>query len=88
MLLPKGLEAEVVPSNKSPYTDLLAPTSRIILRDPSHENALYLTVFTKRADVSEPSIERTADGVRISVKVGEETKALLWKFARTLEFVN
>jgi len=84
VLLPEGTEAEVTPSDKSPYTDLKTPTSRIILTDTAHKSREYLTVFTKRDDVTEPRIERTPDGIQISYKVGGRLQGLLWSFSSSL----
>lgn len=85
VLLPEGVEAEVAPSHKSRRTDDLLPTSRIILTDTSHKSRLYLTVFTKRDDITDPRIERTEAGVRISYKQGSEEKAFVWSFTHSFK---
>ena len=85
VLLPKGVDAEIVASEKSPRGDIKEPSSRIILTDRNHGNATYLTVFTKRGDVTEPEIIRINDGLRISYKVGGKEKAFLWSFSSRFE---
>ena len=85
VLLPEGMTAEIAKGEKSPSTDLTAPTSRIILTDTSHRSRQYLTVFTKRSDVSSPEIKRVEDGVRISYKQGDEEKAFLWSFTHSFK---
>ena len=87
VLLPEGMEAEVVASNKSRRTDDLVPTSRIVLIDKGKESHLYLTVFTKRSDITEPRIERTDDGVKISYKQSGEEISFLWSFTNSLKRV-
>ena len=88
VLLPEGVEAEVAPSDKSPYTDLKKPTSRLILKDTAHKNRQYLTVFTKRSDVTDAHIERTAEGVKISFKVGGKEQTYLWVFSCSLTKID
>ena len=85
VLLPEGVEAEVVPANKSLHTDSLVPTSRIILTDTAHESRQYLTVFTKRDDITEPYIERVEGGIRISYKQGGDEVSFLWSFTNSLK---
>ena len=85
VLLPEGMSAECVPANKSLHTDSLVPTSRIILTDTAHKSRQYLTVFTKRDDVTEPKIERVEGGIRISYKQGDEEVAFLWSFSCSLK---
>ena len=85
VLLPEGMSAECVPANKSLHTDSLVPTSRIILTDTAHKSRQYLTIFTKRNDVTDPKIERTNDGVKISYKQGTEEIGLLWSFTNSLK---
>ena len=87
VLLPEGVEAEVVASERSTRTDITVPSSRIILTDPSRKTRLYLTLFTKRDDVTDPKIERTEDGVRVSYKQAGEEVALLWSFTNSLKKV-
>ncbi len=84
VLLPKNLQAEVLPSEKSPRNDIREPSARIRLTDTSHDHALYLTVFTKRNDITDPHIERTANGVRISYRAAGETVSFLWSFSCSL----
>ena len=88
VLLPEGVEAEVAPSDKSPYTDLKTPTSRLILKDTAHKSRPYLTVFTKRSDVTDAHIERTAEGVKISFKVGGKEQTYLWVFSCSLTKID
>jgi hypothetical protein len=85
VLLPEGVEAESVPANKSLHTDSLVPTSRIILTDKSHKSRQYLTIFTKRDDITEPKIERVEGGIRISYKQGGEEIAFIWSFTNSLK---
>jgi hypothetical protein len=85
VLLPEGVSAETVESEKSTNGDIKRPSSRIILTDTAHESRLYLTVFTKRSDVRDHRIERTGDGVKISYKQGDETVNLLWSFTSSLK---
>ena len=85
VLLPEGVKAESVPSHKSLRSDITVPTCRLILTDDSHKSRLYLTVFTKRDDITSPKIERVADGVKISYKQGNEDKAFLWSFTNSLK---
>lgn len=87
VLLPEGVEAEAVASERSTRTDITVPSSRIILTDTAHKSRLYLTLFTKREDVTDPKIERTPDGVRISYKQGGEEVAFLWSFTCSLKKV-
>ena len=85
VLLPEGVAAETVPSEKSTNGDIKQPSSRIILTDTAHKSRLYLTLFTKRDDVTDHKICRTTDGVVISYKqAGEEVK-LLWSFTNSLK---
>ena len=85
VLLPDGVGAEAVPSEKSTNGDIKQPSSRIILTDTAHKSRLYLTVFTKRDDVTDHKIRRTDAGVEISYKqAGEEVK-LLWSFTNSLK---
>lgn len=86
ILLPKGVTAEAVDSYKSPYTDLKQPTRRLILTDKLHgERALYLTVFTKRADVTDAAVSRGADGIEISFTENGKTRKFVWRFAESLQ---
>ena len=85
ILLPEGMTAETVASEKSLHTDVTVPSSRLILTDTSHKSRLYLTVFTKRDDITSPAIERTKDGVRISYKQGNDEKAFVWSFSNSLK---
>ena len=87
VLLPEGVSAEVSPSEKSLHTDITVPSSRLILTDKSPTSKLYLTVFTKRDDITEPKIERTKDGVHISYKKGSETISFVWTFSCSLKKV-
>lgn len=87
VLLPEGVEAEAVACERSIRTDITVPSSRIILTDTEHRSRQYLTVFTKRDDVTDPKIERTPDGVRISYKQGGEEVAFLWSFTYSLKRV-
>ena len=84
VLTPDGVSAQINPSLKSLYTDITVPSSTIVLTDTSGESRQYLTVFTVRSDVSEPRIERIADGVRISYRQGDEEKAFIWSFSSSL----
>ncbi|MBQ7314831.1 MAG: alginate lyase family protein [Clostridia bacterium] len=84
VLLPRGLTAEVLPSEKSPRNDIREPSARIRLTDTSHEHALYLTLFTKRDDITDAHIERTTQGVRISYKAAGKTVSFLWSFSCSL----
>ena len=81
VLLPEGVSAESVPSERSPSNDRKVPSARIVLTDTAHKSREYLTVFTKRDDITEPRIERVKDGVRISYKKGGEEQAFLWSFS-------
>ena len=85
VLLPEGMSAECVPANKSLHTDSLVPTSRIILTDTAHKSRQYLTVFTKRNDITEPRIERVDSGIRISYKQDGDEIAFLWSFTNSLK---
>ena len=85
VILPKGVEAECVPAAKSICTDVTKPSSRIILTDTAHKSRLYLTVFTKRDDITDTEIERVADGVRISYKQGGEEQSFLWSFSNSFK---
>ena len=87
VLLPEGISAEAVAAQKALHTDITEPTKRLILTDTSHKSRLYLTVFTKRDDVTDHKIERTSDGVRISYKQGTDTVNLLWSFSNSLKRV-
>ena len=84
VLLPEGVSAEVVPAMKSLHTDITVPSSRLILTDNSPSSRQYLTVFTKRDDITEPKIERVKDGIRISYKKSGEEIAFLWTFSCSL----
>ena len=81
VLLPKDVSAECVESEKSLHTDITVPSARLILTDTSHKSRQYLTVFTKRDDITEPKIERIGAGVKISYKQGGEEVAFLWNFS-------
>ena len=85
VLLPEGVTAEAVASEKSLHTDITVPSKRLILTDTAHESRLYLTVFTKRDDLTDHKAERTADGVKISYKQGGEEVAFLWSFSNSLK---
>ena len=85
VLLPEGVSPETVESEKSTNGDIKQPSSRIILTDTAHKSRLYLTVFTKRSDVTDHRIERTKDGVVISYKQGDENVRLLWSFSNSLK---
>ena len=85
VLLPEGVAAEAVPSEKSTNGDIKVPSSRIILTDTDHKSRLYLTLFTKREDVSDHKIERTPEGVKISYKQAGEEKSFLWSFTHSLK---
>ena len=85
VLLPEGVDAETVESEKSTNGDIKQPSSRIILTDTAHRSRLYLTVFTKCDDVSDHSIERVKDGVKISYKKAGETVCFLWSFTNSLK---
>ena len=87
VLLPEGVNAEVLAGEKALHTDITEPTSRIVLTDASGHSRFYLTLFTKRDDVCEPRIERTGDGVKISYNQGGEEKAFLWSFTHSLKRV-
>ena len=87
VLLPEGVYVEAVAAEKALHTDITEPTKRLILIDTSHKSRLYLTVFTKRDDVTDPKIQRASDGVRISYKQGEDTVNLLWSFSNSLKRV-
>ena len=85
VLLPDGMDAEVVESQRSLCTDITRPTSRIILTDKSGKSRQYLTIFTKRDDVTDPKIERIDGGIKISYKQGGEEVAFLWSFTNSLK---
>ena len=85
VLLPEGVEAESVASERSLRTDITNPSSRIILTDKSGKSRQYLTVFTKRDDISDTKIERVSGGVKISYKQGGEDVAFLWSFTHSLK---
>ena len=87
VLLPEGTEAEAVASERSLRTDITVPSSRIIVTDHSGKSRQYLTVFTKRDDLTDPKIERVDGGVRISYKQGAEEVAFLWSFTHSLKRV-
>ena len=85
VLLPEGVTAECVESEKSLRTDITVPSARLILTDTAHKSRQYLTVFTKRDDVSDPTIERTADGLKITYQQAGETKSFLWSFSHSFK---
>ena len=85
VLLPEGVEAESVPSEKSTFTDITKPSARLVLTDKSHKSRQYLTVFTKRDDITDTKIERVDGGVKISYKKGGEEVAFLWSFSCSLK---
>ena len=85
VLLPEGVEAETTAAERSLHTDITRPSCRIILTDKSGKSRQYLTVFTKRDDITDPKIERTNDGVKISYKQGTENIAFLWSFTNSLK---
>ena len=85
VLLPEDVLAETKESEKSLYTDITVPSTRLVLTDNSHKSRLYLTVFTKRDDVTDHKIERVDGGVKISYKQGEEEVAYLWSFSNSLK---
>ena len=87
VLLPESVDAQAVAAEKSLHTDITVPSKRIILTDTAHKSRLYLTVFTKRDDLSEPKAERTDGGVKISYKQGIEEKSFLWSFTHSLKRV-
>ena len=85
VLLPDGVSGETVPAEKSLHTDITVPSCRLVLKDDSCKTRQYLTVFTKRDDITEPKIERTPDGVEISYLKGGERVAFLWTFSCSLK---
>ncbi len=85
VLLPESVSAVATPSQKSLHTDIVVPSSRIIITDTSRESRQYLTVFTKRDDVSTPSIERVGDAIKISYKQADKDVAFLWSFSNSLK---
>ena len=85
VLLPEGVEAEVIASERSLFTDITCPSSRIVITDRAGKSRMYLTVFTKRDDVTDSKIERTDGGVKISYKQGAEEVAFLWSFTNSLK---
>lgn len=85
VLLPERVKAETVESEKSTNGDIKQPSSRIILTDTAHKSRLYLTVFTKREDVTDHRIERVDGGVKISYKQAGEEINLLWSFSNSLK---
>ena len=87
VLLPEGVVAESVACERSLCTDITRPSSRIILTDTSGKSRQYLTIFTKRDDVTDPKIERVDGGVKISYKQGGEEVAFLWSFTHSLKKV-
>ena len=87
VLLPTGVSAECVESEKSLRTDITVPSARLIFTDTSHASRQYLTVFTKRSDITDPKIERTDAGVKISYKQGGEDVAFLWSFTHSFKRV-
>ena len=85
VLLPEGVNAEALASEKSLHTDITVPSKRIAITDTSHKSRLYLTVFTKRHDVTDSKIERVTEGVKISYKQGDDEVCLLWSFSNSLK---
>ena len=85
VLLPEGVKAEAIASERSLHTDITVPSTRLVLTDCSHKSGQYLTVFTKRDDLTDAKIERTNDGVKISYKQGGEEIAFLWVFSNSLK---
>ena len=85
VLIPEGVSAESVPAERSFGMDIARPSSRLIFTDDSGKSRQYLTVFTKRDDISEPKIERVKDGIEISYKQGSERVAFLWSFTSSLK---
>lgn len=88
VLLPEGVEAKAIASEKSLHTDITVPSKRIVLTDTAHRSRMYLSVFTKRDDISDPVAERIDGGVKISYKQGGEERALLWSFSNSLRWVK
>ena len=85
VLLPADVEAEAVACERSTHTDITRPSCRVIITDRSGKSRQYLTLFTKRDDVTDPKIERTEGGIRISYKQGTEEVAFLWSFTHSLK---
>ena len=85
VLIPDGVTAEAIVSEKSLRTDITVPSKRLVLTDTAHESRLYLTVFTKRDDLTDAKAERTANGVKLSYKQGGEEVAFLWNFSNSLK---
>ena len=85
VFLPDGMSAEVAPARKALRSDITLPSCRIILTDTSHKSRQYLTIFTKREDISSPKIERISEGVRISYKQADQEKAFIWSFTHSLK---
>ena len=85
VIISDGVSAQVVASLKSLHTDVAVPSSRLILTDKSPKSRQYLTVFTKRGDISEPRIEQVENVLRISYKQGGERISFLWSFGCSLE---
>ena len=85
VLIPEGVSAEAVASERSLRTDITRPSCRLIFTDDSGKSRQYLTVFTKRDDITEPKIERVDGGVKISYKQGSEQVAFLWSFTQSLK---
>ncbi len=84
VLLPQGLTAEVLASRKAKRCDVGLPSARIKLTDTSHTHAQYVTVFTKREDITHPTVRRTEGGLRIRYQQGEQTVSFLWSFSCAL----
>ena len=85
VLLPERVKAETVESEKSTNGDIKQPSSRIILTDTAHKSRQYLTVFTKRDDVTDHRIERVDGGIKISYKQAGEEIGFLWSFSNSLK---
>ena len=85
VILPDETSAVVVDSEKSLHTDITVPSRRLIITDTSHTSRQYLTIFTKRNDITNARIVRTDTGVRISYNQGGEEISLLWSFSNSLK---
>ncbi len=88
VLLPEGCDAQVLPGEKSPFTDLREPTARICLTDTAHQSRPYLTVFTKRADLRAPAIWREGDAMYIRYTTDEGERTFCWRMGCSLTEVK
>ena len=84
--LPAGTEWSLADSSKSPRSDVEIPTRRIVVTDENPaEEALYVTVFSASADITDISACRCDDGIRISYRKAGVPVCLLWKYGISCE---